>query len=148
MVSPTGHIQDIAEAWGIKKLHERFRDPQLQDSFLGVLPRDNPRDTRFAIYYFHELNLDVLTEELRTHMKLTAQRIMQQQAQSDSDSGSDTDSSGSDSSDSDSDSSGSDSGSSNSDTERYILGLVGLCMTECTYGGLVMRECSAKRGAN
>ena len=33
------------------------------------MPRDNPRDTRFAIKFFTSIGLGALTEDLRAHLK-------------------------------------------------------------------------------
>ena len=33
------------------------------------MPRDNPRDTRFAINFFTSIGLGALTEDLRAHLK-------------------------------------------------------------------------------
>ena len=35
----------------------------------GIMPRDNPRDTRFAINFFTSIGLGALTEDLRAHLK-------------------------------------------------------------------------------
>ncbi len=55
---------------GMIKLHERFNDLTLQEFFQGLFPRDNPRNTRFAINFFTSIGLGPLTEELREHLKL------------------------------------------------------------------------------
>src|SRR5437763_9278 len=45
-------FQDLAECMSMKKVLERLADPFLQSSYEGLFPRDNPRNTRFAINYF------------------------------------------------------------------------------------------------
>ena len=52
------------------KTHERFTDATLQEFFTGLFPRDNPRNTRFAINFFTSIGLGPLTDELRAHLKL------------------------------------------------------------------------------
>ncbi len=52
------------------KMRERFNDLTLQEFFQGLFPRDNPRNTRFAINFFTSIGLGPLTEELREHLKL------------------------------------------------------------------------------
>lgn len=120
-------FQELAESLGLQKLNERLKDPYMviavetpngtvtRGVFDGLFPRDNPRDTRFAINYFTSIGLGGLTDELREHLRNAPKLIMQQQREvdgsdesstedSDSDSGSDSDSS-SDTSSSDSSSS-------------------------------------------
>jgi pre-mRNA-splicing factor CWC22 len=136
-------IQDLSEILGLSKLRDRFSDPYMQDIFNGMFPRDNARDTRFAINFFTSIGLGGLTDGLREHLKnmpkllaaqMQAQLAAQQQQaalvkkkeeedESDDDSSasstsssSDSDSSDSSSSDSDNDS-GSDSSSSSSSSD-------------------------------
>jgi len=61
--------QELAEYIGFAKLNERVRDPTLQEAFDGLFPRDNPRDSRFAINFFTSIGLGGLTEDLRNHLK-------------------------------------------------------------------------------
>ena len=62
-------FQELAEFMGLAKLNDRCRDATLQEAFDGLFPRDNPRDTRFAINFFTSIGLGALTEDLRTHLK-------------------------------------------------------------------------------
>ena len=57
-VSP---VADLAEHMGLAKLNERFKDPGMQAFFGGLFPRDDPRNTRFAINFFTAIGLGVLT---------------------------------------------------------------------------------------
>ena len=41
----------------------------MAEAWDGLMPRDNPRDTRFAINFFTSIGLGALTEDLRTHLK-------------------------------------------------------------------------------
>lgn len=63
-------LLDLAEHMGMIKTHERFTDATLQEFFTGLFPRDNPRNTRFAINFFTSIGLGPLTDELRAHLKL------------------------------------------------------------------------------
>ncbi|KAJ3250835.1 pre-mRNA-splicing factor cwc22 [Boothiomyces macroporosus] len=104
---------ELVEAMGLKKLGERFSDKDMvvtvetpggmvtRGTFDGLFPKDNPKNTRFAINYFTSIGLGALTEGLREHLKNLAAQV---------DSSSESDSS--DSSDSDSESL-----DSNSDSE-------------------------------
>lgn len=117
--------QELAEHLGLATLRDRFNDQYMSDVFAGLFPRENPRDTRFAINFFTSIGLGGLTDALRKHLKEAPKRIMEQQmaaaraavgaSSSDSDSDSSSDSSSSSgSSSSDSSDSGSSSSSSSS----------------------------------
>ena len=89
----------------------------MQDSFEGIFPKDNPKNTRFAINFFTSIGLGGITDSLREYLKNMPRLIMQQQQQVQSESDSDESSEESDtSSGSDSDSSDSKS-SSESESE-------------------------------
>jgi len=62
-------FQELAEFVGLAKLVERTRDGSMAEAWEGLLPRDNPRDTRFAINFFTSIGLGGLTEDLRSHLK-------------------------------------------------------------------------------
>ncbi|CAN8240485.1 unnamed protein product [Cochlearia groenlandica] len=108
-------FQELAEHLGIKLLNERLQDPTMQESLESIFPKDNPKNTRFAINFFTSIGLGGITESLREYLKNMPRLIMQQQKQvAESESGS-----SSDSSESESDSSSSSSSSSDeSDREK------------------------------
>jgi len=97
--------QELAEHLGLATLRDRFNDQYMSDVFAGLFPRENPRDTRFAINFFTSIGLGGLTDALRKHLKEAPRRIMEQQmaaaraAVGDSDSDSSSSSSSSSSSD-------------------------------------------------
>jgi pre-mRNA-splicing factor CWC22 len=62
-------FQDLAEALGLPKLAQRFKDEILRPSFDGIFPTDDPRNTRFSINYFTSVGLGVLTEDMREYLK-------------------------------------------------------------------------------
>uniref|UniRef100_A0AAY5L863 Pre-mRNA-splicing factor CWC22 homolog n=1 Tax=Esox lucius TaxID=8010 RepID=A0AAY5L863_ESOLU len=108
-------FQELCAYMGLPRLNERLKDVTLQPFFEGLFPRDNPRNTRFAINFFTSIGLGGLTDELREHLKNAPKIIMTQNQEVES---SDTDSSSSSSdSSSDSDSSDSDSSDSSSDSD-------------------------------
>ncbi|KAM6978805.1 pre-mRNA-splicing factor CWC22 homolog isoform 1-T2 [Tautogolabrus adspersus] len=112
-------FQELCAYMGLPRLNQRLKDPTLQPFFEGLFPRDNPRNTRFAINFFTSIGLGGLTDELREHLKNAPKMIMTQKQEvesSDSDSSSSSSSSDSSSSDSssESDSDSSDSSSSSS----------------------------------
>ncbi|KAL8489788.1 hypothetical protein ACS0TY_025608 [Phlomoides rotata] len=100
-------FQELSEHLGIRLLNERLSDPLMQDSYDSIFPKDNPKNTRFAINFFTSIGLGGITENLREYLKNMPRLIMQQQ-KAVSESGS---------SDSDSDSDGSSSSSSSSESE-------------------------------
>lgn len=88
-------LQELSEHLGIRLLNERLNDPTMQDSFESIFPRDNPRNTRFAINFFTSIGLGGITENLREYLKNMPRLIMQQQkevSEEESGSGSDSDS--------------------------------------------------------
>ncbi|XP_019161808.1 PREDICTED: pre-mRNA-splicing factor CWC22 homolog isoform X2 [Ipomoea nil] len=106
-------FQELSEHLGIRLLNERLNDQTMQESFESIFPKDNPKNTRFAINFFTSIGLGGITENLREYLKNMPRLIMQQQKPV---SGSDaSESSGSDSSESES---GSESSSSEEDTRR------------------------------
>ncbi|XP_060944162.1 pre-mRNA-splicing factor CWC22 homolog isoform X2 [Limanda limanda] len=112
-------FQELCFYMGLPRLNQRLKDQTLQPFFEGLFPRDNPRNTRFAINFFTSIGLGGLTDELREHLKNAPKIIMTQRQEvesSDSDSSSSSSSSSSDSSSSDS-SSDSDSSSSSSSSD-------------------------------
>ena len=88
---------------GLKRLKDRFNEPTMGPWFAGLFPRDNPRDTRFAINFFTSIQLGGLTDGLRAHLANLPKMIKAQEeaaAMAESSSDSDSDSSSSSSSDS------------------------------------------------
>lgn len=104
-------FQDLAEHMGLPKLLGRLNDETLVNNFQGLFPRDNPRNTRFAINFFTSIGLGGLTDELREFLKTMPK--MQPRVLTPISSGSDSSSSDSSTSSS-SDSSSSSSSSSTS----------------------------------
>ncbi|KAF5910670.1 hypothetical protein HPG69_004759 [Diceros bicornis minor] len=109
-------FQELCEYMGLPKLNARLKDETLQPFFEGLLPRDNPRNTRFAINFFTSIGLGGLTDELREHLKNTPKVIVAQKPDVEPNKSSPS-SSSSESSSSESDSSASDSDSSDSSSE-------------------------------
>ncbi|BES93579.1 MA3 [Nesidiocoris tenuis] len=62
-------FQELAEYMGLRPLNDRLKDPSLQEAMEGLLPRDNPKNTRFAINFFTSIGLGGLTDDLREHLK-------------------------------------------------------------------------------
>ncbi|XP_031100854.1 pre-mRNA-splicing factor CWC22 homolog [Ipomoea triloba] len=102
-------FQELSEHFGIRLLNDRLNDPTMQESFDSIFPKDNPKNTRFAINFFTQIGLGGITENLRAYLKNVQRLIMQQKKSvSESSSGSSCDESESESS----------SSSSEEDTRR------------------------------
>jgi pre-mRNA-splicing factor CWC22 len=91
------HMQELSEHLGIHLLNERLNDPNMQDFFESVFPRDHPKNTRFSINFFTSIGLGGITESLREYLKNMPRFIMQQQkpASSELESGGESSDSGS-----------------------------------------------------
>ncbi|XP_057874037.2 uncharacterized protein LOC131080005 [Cryptomeria japonica] len=111
-------FQELAEQLGIVLLNERLNDPTMQESYDSIFPKDNPKNSRFAINFFTSIGLGGITESLREHLKNMPRLIMQQQKSiPESDESISNDDSSSSSGSLDSDTSESDS-ESETDSER------------------------------
>ncbi|KAM2899378.1 hypothetical protein FF1_005617 [Malus domestica] len=111
-------FQELSEHLGIRLLNERLTDPAMQESYDSIFPKDNPKNTRFAINFFTSIGLGGITENLREYLKHMPRLIMEQQKQV-SDSESDEEESGSSgSSDSGSSSESESESSSSSESDR------------------------------
>ncbi|CAH8503173.1 unnamed protein product [Dicrocoelium dendriticum] len=98
---------ELCSFMGLAKLQARLRDETLQPFFAGILPRDNPKDTRFAINFLTTIGLGGLTLDLREHLQASREAALakrEAEANSATESGEESLSSSS-SSDKDSDSS-------------------------------------------
>lgn len=62
-------FQELAEYMGLGKLNTKLKDEVLSESLAGLFPKDNPRNTRFAINFFTSIGLGGLTDELRQFLK-------------------------------------------------------------------------------
>ncbi|XP_038193256.1 pre-mRNA-splicing factor CWC22 homolog [Arvicola amphibius] len=109
-------FQELCEYMGLPKLNARLKDETLQPFFEGLLPRDNPRNTRFAINFFTSIGLGGLTDELREHLKNTPKVVMAQKPEAEQKKPALTSSSSESSSESESSDSDSDSSESSSDS--------------------------------
>ncbi|XP_062105705.1 uncharacterized protein LOC133817256 [Humulus lupulus] len=101
-------FQELAEHLGIRLLNERLSDPSMLDSYESIFPRDNPKNTRFAINFFTSIGLGGITENLREYLRNMPRLIIQQNNAAES-------------SDESSDSSESDASSSESESESESL---------------------------
>lgn len=94
-------FQELVEYMGLGKLNGKLKTPELQEFFDGLFPKDNPKNTRFAINFFTSIGLGGLTDTLREHLKSAPKPVQPQIleiAPESSSSSSDSDSSSSSSS--------------------------------------------------
>lgn len=99
-------FQELAEFMGLPKLNERLKDQFLQEYYAGIFPRNNPKNTRFAINFFTSIGLGGLTDQLREWLKTAPKKIESApESSSDSSSSESESESSSDSSSSESESS-------------------------------------------
>ncbi|XP_014280762.2 pre-mRNA-splicing factor CWC22 homolog [Halyomorpha halys] len=112
-------FQELSEYMGLVNLNARLKDPTLQSAMEGLFPRDNPKNTRFAINFFTSIGLGGLTDELREHLKNLPKSIPVSQLIQELSSASSTSSSSSSSSSSETESSSS-SDSSEDDRRKKI----------------------------
>jgi hypothetical protein len=57
-------MQEVSESLGMVKLKQRFNDPYMEAVFKGIFPKDNPRNTRFAINYWTSIGMSSLSLSL------------------------------------------------------------------------------------
>lgn len=71
-------IQEMAEAMGIAKLKYRFdtHDEVHKLWYAGMFPKDNVRNTRYAINFFTSIGLGPLTDDLREFLKNAPKLIL------------------------------------------------------------------------
>ncbi|TKR68266.1 hypothetical protein L596_024267 [Steinernema carpocapsae] len=69
-------FQELTTAWGVAKLLQRISNSTMQEAFEGLFPRDNPKNTRFAINFYTLIGLGGLTVDLREHLKKVKKREM------------------------------------------------------------------------
>ncbi|CAG8443898.1 10287_t:CDS:2 [Ambispora gerdemannii] len=69
-------FEELKSSIGMRKLKERLQTPSMQEYFAGLFPKDNPRNTRFAINYFTSIEMGALTDDLREHLQNAQKLIM------------------------------------------------------------------------
>ncbi|KAG4304589.1 hypothetical protein PORY_001982 [Pneumocystis oryctolagi] len=73
-------FQELMGVLGIHQLDTRLKEPSLQESLCDMFPRNNPKNTRFAINYFTSIGLGMITVSLREHLEtikdVTAKRSL------------------------------------------------------------------------
>ncbi|KAL7057154.1 hypothetical protein AAHC03_019137 [Spirometra sp. Aus1] len=70
---------ELCSYMGLAALQARLRDETLQPFFARLLPRDNPKDTRFAINFLTTVGLGGLTLDLREFLQASKQASAEKQ---------------------------------------------------------------------
>lgn len=73
-------LQEMTEHLGMVKLRERFEtnDPSNIHWYEGMFPKDNIRNTKYAINFFTSIGLGPLTDNLREYLKNAPKLILAQ----------------------------------------------------------------------
>lgn len=66
----------MSEILGLVKLNEKLREPEHQEWFLGVFPKQTPHHMRFSLNFFTSIGLGGLTDSTREALEA----IQQEQA--------------------------------------------------------------------
>jgi pre-mRNA-splicing factor CWC22 len=61
-------FKELSEFLG-DKLNERLQDPDMQEYYAGIMPKNNPEQTRFSINFFTSIGLGPITVDMRNHLK-------------------------------------------------------------------------------
>ena len=71
-------FQELCEQLGLEKLHKRLQEETLLEFFVGLFPKDNLKNTRFAINFFTSIGLGALTTEMREFLQESPKLLLQQ----------------------------------------------------------------------
>ena len=72
-------FQELCEQMGLESLHTKLQDELLMEALSGLFPKDNLKNTRFAINFFTSIGLGALTVELREFLQHAPQLLLKQQ---------------------------------------------------------------------
>jgi pre-mRNA-splicing factor CWC22 len=61
-------FKELSEFLG-DKLNERLQDPDMQEYYAGIMPKNDPEQTRFSINFFTSIGLGPITVDMRNHLK-------------------------------------------------------------------------------
>eukprot|EP01022_Parablepharisma_sp_SALTPOND_P003399 TRINITY_DN1135_c0_g1_i1.p1 TRINITY_DN1135_c0_g1~~TRINITY_DN1135_c0_g1_i1.p1 ORF type:complete len:843 (+),score=114.55 TRINITY_DN1135_c0_g1_i1:11264-13792(+) len=72
-------FQELCEHMGLEALHKKLQDETLMEPLAGLFPKDDLKNTRFAINFFTSIGLGALTVELREFLQNAPALLLQQQ---------------------------------------------------------------------
>mmetsp|Transcript_25598 Transcript_25598/g.22627 ORF Transcript_25598/g.22627 Transcript_25598/m.22627 type:complete len:114 (+) Transcript_25598:706-1047(+) len=72
-------FQELSENMGMEKLNKKLQDPELQEYFTGLFPKDHPKNIRFAINFFTLIGLGGITVAMRNYLEELQTQQQQQQ---------------------------------------------------------------------
>ncbi|KAI5056034.1 hypothetical protein GOP47_0029555, partial [Adiantum capillus-veneris] len=61
-------FQELSEILGIRKLNKKLQEAQIMGVCDGIFPKENHRNTKFAINFFTAIGLGGITDDLRVHL--------------------------------------------------------------------------------
>ena len=73
-------FQELAEILGLRELNSRLEDPTCAEWFVGLFPKDSPKNMRFSINFFTSIGLGGLTDSMREFLKNLPQLLAAQRA--------------------------------------------------------------------
>ncbi|KAG9456510.1 hypothetical protein H6P81_001018 [Aristolochia fimbriata] len=71
-------FQELSENLGIRLLNERLTDPEMQESFKYIFPKDDPKSARFSVNFFTSIGLGGITEKSRDYLQNMSRLTMKQ----------------------------------------------------------------------
>jgi len=67
-------FKELSEFLGDNKLNQRLQDPDMQEYYRFLLPKNNPEQTRFSINFFTSIGLGPITVDMRNHLKMLKEK--------------------------------------------------------------------------
>lgn len=86
-------MTEMKERIGIQGLVQRFTEPTMQECYANMMPKTDPKATRFSINFFTSIGIPQITDGMREHLKIVREEALAKaQLQDDESSSSDSDS--------------------------------------------------------
>lgn len=85
-------MTEMKERLGMKELVKRFNEPTMQEYYVNMMPRTDPKATRFSINFFTSIGVPQLTDGMRDHLKIVREEALAKAQLQDDSSSSDSDS--------------------------------------------------------
>lgn len=85
-------LTEMKERLGVAGLVERFATSTMQEYYVNMMPKSDPKSTRFAINFYTSIGIPQITDDMREHLKIVREQAVARLAEA-SASESDSDSS-------------------------------------------------------
>lgn len=69
-------LTELKERLGLKSLVERFTEPTMQEYFVNMMPKTDPKATRFAINFYTSIGVPQITDDMREHLKIVREQAV------------------------------------------------------------------------